>query len=77
MSPMPGIFRELLGDAVVHQAGDRETLPILQIHFGFDAARRKSGNHEALESESIREIERADFRLDLQMNQAVRRSASG
>ena len=52
MSPMPGIFWQLRGDGVVQQAGDRERLAVLQLHFRLRAARRDGRHAEALEIET-------------------------
>ena len=42
-------LRHLRGDGVVHQAGNGERLPVLQLHFGLGAAGRDRGHAEALE----------------------------
>src|ERR1700691_751434 len=47
----------LLRDAVIHQPCNREALPVRQAHVGFDAVRRQRGNYEALQRQSIREIQ--------------------
>ena len=63
---------KLLGHAVVHQPGDRETLSVGKTHFRLDAIRRQRRNHKALQCQRVGEIQRADFGLDLQVNQAIR-----
>jgi hypothetical protein len=50
-------LRELLGNAVVEETGNRETLPVSQIHFRLDAVRRERWNQESLQRERIREIQ--------------------
>ena len=47
MSPMPGIFDIVDGHGVVHQAGDRERLAVLQLDFGLGAAGRERRHAEA------------------------------
>ena len=63
MSPMPGIFCIVEFIGVVHQAGDRERLAVLQLDLGLGAARRQRRNAEAVAATTrVAEVERADFR---------------
>ena len=71
MSPMPGIFAIVLGQGVVHQAGDRERLAVAQLDLGLGAARRERRHAEALEHDGVGEVERAHFGLDLQVDQVA------
>ena len=66
-------FLKLLCYTIVEETGDRKALPVSQIHFGLNAIRRERGNQESLNGERIGEIQRADFRLYLQMDEAIRR----
>ena len=51
---------------VVEQPGDGERLAIAQLDVGLGASRRERGNPEALQRDAVGEVERADFRRDLQ-----------
>src|SRR5580704_3223761 len=66
-----GYLLELLGDAIVHQTGDRVTLSVGKIHFGLEAIRCQSGDDEPLQSQSVCEIQRANLGLDLQVDQPI------
>src|SRR5579864_2661771 len=61
-----------VGDAVVHQARDHETLAILQFKFGLSAARTECRNGESGNRKGVGEIEGADFRSDFQMYVSAR-----
>ena len=71
MSPMPGIFCIAIGHRVVHQPGDRERLSVAQLDLGLGAARRERRHAEALERDRVGEVERADFGLDLEVDQVA------
>src|SRR5580765_2697569 len=64
-------FLELFGYPIVQQSGNGETLPIVELHFGFGAIGCDCGNDETLQSERVCEIQRANLGLDLQMNEPV------
>ena len=51
---------------VVEQPGNRERLPVAQLHVGLGASGRQRRNPEARERDAVGEIERADLRPDLQ-----------
>ena len=53
-------------DDVVEQPGNRERLPVAQFDVGFGASRRQRRNPEAGERDAVGEIQRADFRPDLE-----------
>ena len=71
MSPMPGNLRHRRRDRVVHQPGDRERLAVLQLDFRLGAAGRQRRHAEARDADAVGEVERADFRLDLEVDQVV------
>src|SRR5438477_1151492 len=66
-----GNFLKLFGYAIIQQPGDGETLPIGELHLGFDAIRGDCRDDETLQSEGIGEIQRADLGLNLQMDLPV------
>ena len=68
MSPMPGIFCIVDVDRVVHQTGDGERLPVVELELGLGAARRQRRNAEAVQHHGVGEVERADFGRDLEMH---------
>ena len=61
----------MLFSGVVHQSGDRERLPVLQLDFRLGAARRQRRHAEAVEHDGVREVERADLGPDLQVDQVA------
>src|ERR1039458_3195176 len=63
-----------LHDLVVDQAGDGETLAILENHFGFDAALGQGGNHKSLQRDRVGEVQAADFGRDFEIDGALRRN---
>src|SRR5262249_41850976 len=61
-----------IGDAVVHEPGNDETLPILKFKFGLRLAGTQRRNGETGNGKCIREIQLADFRHHLKMDVVVR-----
>src|SRR5579864_4989863 len=61
-------LRERLVHLVADQPGDREGLVVLQLQLGFGAARRERRNLEAIQQDGVAEVERADFRPDLEVH---------
>ena len=53
---------------VVHQAGDRERLAVLQFELGLGAARRERRDAEALQDDGVGEVQRADLGPNLQVH---------
>src|SRR5262249_6350875 len=62
---------QYVGDAIVDQSGDGETLAVLENNFGFGNARGNRGDQEALQRYSIGEIQGTHFGLDFEVNAAL------
>src|SRR3984885_13480422 len=73
----PGNFAELIRHAVIQQACDGKTLAIPQLHLRLHPIGGQCRNQEALDRQRIREIQRTDLRLHLQMNHPVSRQGGG
>src|ERR1019366_6606306 len=70
-----GDFADGLGQGVVQQAGDHKALSALEFHFGLDAARAHGGDGSAGEDDRVAEVERTDFRGNLQLDGPAGRDA--
>src|SRR6202046_5740660 len=67
----PGDLGKLFGHAIIHEARDREALPVLQIHFRGHPPGGKRRNRKSRNRECIREIQSTDFGRYLQMYRAI------
>src|SRR5262249_346103 len=70
--PDAGNLVDGLGHAIIDEAGDREALTLVKIHFRFGLSSGDCGNQKSLNGERVGIIQRADFRLHFGMDQSVR-----
>src|ERR1043165_2352987 len=68
----PGKFGNLFCYTIIDETGNGETFAFVQFDFGFRSTRAYRRNQKTLNREGVREIERADFGLHLEMNQTIR-----
>src|SRR5580698_5778883 len=64
-------FVSNLSHPVVHEAGDHETLPVLQLKFRVGATGAERGNVKSGDRQSVREIQFTYFRYHAQMDVSV------
>ncbi len=66
MSPINGHLRQVARFAVVEQAGESKALTIAQLNTRAGSPGAQGGNHKALEPDTVCEVDRRNFRFELE-----------